>query len=121
MGDFYVTSFLVQICLVCWPYMRTTYVYILSSPTRRLQVGYTDDIRRDLAARRAELGIVFADRLVYYETLVDHRQAIDRYIELKRLPRTRKQWLIEASNPLWEDLSAEWQWGRPDASSDADT
>lgn len=92
--------------------MRTTYVYILSSAARRLQVGYTDDIRRDLAARRAELGQVYADRLVYYETLTDQRMAIDRYIELKRMPRLKKIQLIQVFNPLWDDLSAEWQWGR---------
>lgn len=100
--------------------MRTTYVYILSSPTHQLQVGYTDDIRRDMAARRAELGLVFADRLVYYETLSDHLAALDRYIEIKRLPRSRKVWLINVYNPLWEDLSAEWQWGRAADQPDAD-
>lgn len=93
--------------------MHTTYVYILSAGRQQLAVGYTDDIRRDMFARRLEAPEGFSPKLVYYETLVDPRQAIDRYIALKQLPKSRQRWLIEAFNPIWEDLSQEWLWSRP--------
>jgi putative endonuclease len=48
------------------------------------------------------------NRLVYFESYVDVRNAIHREKEIKGLNRARRVALIEAENPTWEDLAADW-------------
>jgi putative endonuclease len=48
------------------------------------------------------------DRLVYFEHTTDVLSAITREKQIKNWNRTKKISLIEAGNPAWEDLSAEW-------------
>ena len=48
------------------------------------------------------------DRLVYYETWADVRDAIAREKQIKGWLRKKKVALIESQDPGWEDLSAEW-------------
>ena len=48
------------------------------------------------------------DRLVYFESLDDVRNAIDREKVLKGWLRIRKIALIVSMNPEWRDLSGEW-------------
>jgi putative endonuclease len=47
------------------------------------------------------------DRLVYYESYNDPRDAISREKKLKGYRREKKVALIEGQNPRWEDLGAE--------------
>ncbi len=47
-------------------------------------------------------------RLVYFETYRDVKAAIAREKQIKSLSRAKKIALIEARNPTWEDLAAEW-------------
>jgi putative endonuclease len=47
-------------------------------------------------------------RLVYFETYRDVKSAIAREKQIKPLTRAKKIALIEARNPTWEDLAAEW-------------
>ena len=47
-------------------------------------------------------------RLVWYESYDDIANAIDGEKQLKRWNRIKKEWLIQQSNPTWEDLAAEW-------------
>jgi putative endonuclease len=48
-------------------------------------------------------------RLVYYERFYYPDAAIAREKEIKSWRRSKKIQLIEAMNPRWEDLAAEWQ------------
>ena len=84
------------------------WVYILSSRSRTLYVGVTNNLRR----RRAEHqkgGSLHTSRyqihrLVYYEHFQYIRSAIARETEIKRWTRQHKIDLIESMNPTWQDL-----------------
>ena len=48
------------------------------------------------------------DKLVYFETFSDIKQAIAREKQLKSGNRKRKEDLINSINPAWDDLSEDW-------------
>ncbi len=88
---------------------RTYYVYILSSETRRLYVGVTNDLTRRVSEHRVGKGGDFTrkykiHRLAYYETFGEINDAIAREKEIKAWRRDKKVALIEAENPHWDDL-----------------
>ena len=90
------------------------FVDILSSRTRRLYVGVTNDLERRVAQhkRRNVWGFTSrynVDRLAYYEETSDIRAALERERHIKGWVRVRKIELVESMNPSWEDLAA----GRP--------
>ena len=92
--------------------MRQYYVYILSSHSRRVYVGVTNNLERRLyehvhgsSAFTAKYKI---NRLVYFETVPHPMSAIRREKALKRLLRRQKIELIESVNPYWIDLAAGW-------------
>jgi len=92
---------------------RTFYVYLLASKSRRLYVGVTNNLERRLFEHKSKLVDGFTkqyniDRLVYFEQTTDVLSAINREKQIKGWNRSRKIFLIEASNPTWEDLSTEW-------------
>jgi putative endonuclease len=86
------------------------FVYILSSASRELYIGVTNDPARRLAEHRSGIhpdGYAHtqgAARLVYIESAADVRDAIRREKQLKRWKRLRKIELIEKLNPEWRDL-----------------
>jgi putative endonuclease len=89
------------------------YVYILSSKSRTLYIGVTNHLRgRVLEHREKTPGSFTAryniDRLVYFERFQYVGNAIAREKELKDWNRARKIALIEAENPLWDALAADW-------------
>jgi putative endonuclease len=89
------------------------FVYIMSSQTRVLYIGVTNDLERRVQQLKDGLGSQFTTkyrvrRLVHYEETSDVRDAISREKELKGWTRARKVALIEGANPDWGDLSAEW-------------
>ena len=91
--------------------MRYFYVYILSSKSRVLYTGITDDIYRRTWEHKNNVHPGFTSdykvhRLVYYETLKYVNNAIAREKSIKGWLRRKKIALIEAGNPTWEDLSA---------------
>jgi len=100
-----------------WIVRRPDYhVYILASRSRRLYVGVTRDLRRRVWQHRRGVLPGLTRRygitaLAHAEHFPDVRAAIAREKQLKRWPRWRKDRLIEASNPAWEDLSAAWDHG----------
>jgi hypothetical protein len=47
-------------------------------------------------------------RLVYFETYQDVRAAIAREKQMKSWTREKRVELVEATNPTWLDLAAEW-------------
>jgi putative endonuclease len=89
------------------------YVYILANASHTLYVGVTNDLMRRLQEHRTGQGSEFTSRyhvtqLVHYETTNSIQVAIERKKEIKGWRREKKLALIEASNPEWRDLAAEW-------------
>jgi putative endonuclease len=100
---------------------RTYYVYIMSSLSRTLYTGVSNDLeRRVVEHREGRAGSFTArykvNRLAYFEEFSDIREAIAREKEIKLLTRKRKIRLIESMNPSWNDLSREQ--GKPPARRD---
>jgi putative endonuclease len=92
---------------------RTYYVYIVASRSRTLYVGMTNRLLERIGQHRDGTFAGFTSRyrihrLVYFETYRDVRAAIAREKQVKSMPRQKKIALIEARNPTWEDLAAEW-------------
>jgi putative endonuclease len=92
---------------------RNFYVYIMSSPSRTLYTGVTNDLGLRISEHKeAKLPGSFTaryrvSRLVYFEHFGDIGEAIAREKEIKLLTRKRKIKLIESMNPNWKDLSEE--------------
>ena len=86
------------------------WVYMLTNDTNKvLYIGVTNDIKRRICEHRSELIDGFTKRyhihkLVYYECYHDINDAILREKKLKGLLRVKKNKLIEAQNPEWNDL-----------------
>jgi len=86
------------------------FVYIVASKSRVLYIGVTSNIDRRVWEHKHDLFEGFSKqyrchRLVHFESFDDVRKAIDREKRLKRWNRAKKVWLIERSNPTWEDLA----------------
>jgi putative endonuclease len=92
---------------------RTYHVYIMSSPSRTLYVGVTNNLERRVFEHKEEKPGSFTarykvTRLAYYEEFGDINEAIAREKQIKIMLRSRKIELIESMNPQWKDLSGEW-------------
>ena len=92
---------------------RQYYVYILANVSRRLYVGITSSLERRIYEHKHKLIPGFTTeynihRLVYFETSIDVSSAIAREKQIKGRLRSKKLALIEAENPTWNDLSADW-------------
>jgi putative endonuclease len=93
--------------------MREYHVYILSSYTRTLDIGVTNNLQRRVSEHKQKLVPGFTsryniDRLVYCEAFTNAHDAIAREKQVKKWSRQKKEWLVEMRNPGWEDLSLEW-------------
>lgn len=93
---------------------RTYYVYILSSLSRVLYTGVTNDLERRMYEHKNHILPGFSDkynvnRLVYWEEFQYISDAIAREKEIKGWVRKKKVALIEAENPTWADLAADWE------------
>ena len=89
------------------------YVYILSSRSRNLYVGMTNNLRGRVGTHREKRAGTHTahyeiHRLVYFERFQYVRSAIARETEMKKWTRAKKVALIEKVNPTWEDLAASW-------------
>ena len=92
---------------------KTFCVYILSSRSRAIYIGITSDLTRRVFEHRQHLipghtARYRISRLVYYEATEDAHAAIVREKQLKGWRREKKIALIQACNPTWEDLAADW-------------
>ncbi len=92
---------------------RRYFFYIMSNPSRTLYTGLTNSIRRRVREHKLKLTPGFAakyniTRLVYFESFVDVRNAIEREKQIKAWTRAKRVALIESMNPKWDDLSREW-------------
>ena len=93
--------------------MKQYYVYILTSKSGTLYTGMTNNLERRIYQHKHKLIEGFTskynvNRLVYYETYRDVRDAIDREKQIKAWRRSKKIALIETENPKWQDLSEGW-------------
>ena len=88
------------------------YVYIMSSRSRVIYIGVTNNLQRRVWQHQQKLIEGFTQRynvtrLVYYEVTGDVHSALERKKELKGWRRSKKVALIESMNPVWRDLSEE--------------
>ena len=94
--------------------MTKTYaVYIIASRSHALYVGVTGDLLRRMFEHRTHAvpghtSRYRITRLVHFEQTSDVHAALAREKEIKDWRRSKKVALIEADNPTWEDLAAEW-------------
>jgi putative endonuclease len=97
------------------------YVYILSSRTKTLYVGVTNNMERRAWEHKTGFVEGFTKkysihRLVYYEDYRSIRDAIAREKQVKAWRREKKVALIESLNPEWDDLASDWYTGTRDSS-----
>jgi putative endonuclease len=92
------------------------YVYIMSSKGRVLYTGVTGFLMARVLQHKSGQVAGFTqryhiNRLVYYEAFRYVNNAIARETQIKKWRREKRVPLIEALNPTWEDLAADW--GKP--------
>jgi putative endonuclease len=92
---------------------RQYFVYIITNKSRTLYTGVTNNLERRVYEHKNKLVPGFTSRynirtLVYFEETPDVISAIAREKQIKGWLRSKKISLIEAVNPQWIDLSAEW-------------
>jgi putative endonuclease len=85
------------------------WVYILSSRSRNLYIGITNNIHSQVGRHRetpsgTHIAQYNIHRLVYCDYFRYVRSAIAREKELKRWTRAQKIKLIERTNATWEDI-----------------
>lgn len=90
---------------------RQFWVYILSSRSRTIYTGMTNNLPLRVAQHRAKVAPGFTakyniDRLVHFEEYATAPEAIAREKQIKGWDRAKKAALIGARNPAWDDLSA---------------
>jgi len=88
------------------------FVYILSSRSRTLYIGVTNNLTRRHQQHRDGTADGFTKRynihrLVYVERFQYINNAIAREKFLKHFTREEKLALITASNPTWEDIASD--------------
>src|ERR1700685_720265 len=91
---------------------KSYYVYIMSSPSRTLYTGVTNNLERRVNEHKSGAVSGFTrrykiDQLVYFQETDDIRAAIAAEKQIKGLLRPKKIALIEEENPTWRDLSAD--------------
>ncbi len=88
------------------------YVYILTNVSRTLYVGVTNNLERRIYEHKHKLISGFTKKynvtmLVFFEETSDILAALVREKEIKGWTRAKNLALIEASNPIWRDLSVD--------------
>ncbi len=90
------------------------HVYIVTNQRNgTLYTGVTSDLRKRIWQHKnkalpgftAQYGL---NRLVYFEEFRDVTYATEREKQIKAGSRKKKLQLIEAQNPSWADLAADW-------------
>ena len=89
---------------------KESYVYLLANKHNNvLYTGVTNDLMRRVYEHKSKLVAGFTqkynvDRLVYYEVCSDIVTAIEREKQIKGWSRKKKDDLVNALNPSWDDL-----------------
>lgn len=90
--------------------MKVYYVYIITSISKVLYVGFTDSLYKRIKEHKngfydnAFSKKYKVNKLVYWEHYFSKNQALDRERQVKQYRREKKIKLIEKYNPGWEDL-----------------
>ena len=90
--------------------MNNYYVYILTNERdTRFYIGVTNNLARRVYEHKNELIDGFTKqyhihKLVYFEDCHDINAAIEREKQLKKWTRSKKNALIERSNPGWNEI-----------------
>jgi putative endonuclease len=92
---------------------KSYYIYIMTSRTRRMYTGLTNNLVRRVFEHKSSSINGFSKkyrttRLVYFEEIKDIQSAIAREKQIKSWRRSKKIDLIESLNPEWRDLSEAW-------------
>jgi putative endonuclease len=92
---------------------KAYFCYMTASKSRVIYIGMTSSLRQRMWRHKTREFVGFTDRyncdrLVWAEMFPDSYEAINRERQLKRWRREKKVALIEAENPKWDDLTAEW-------------
>jgi putative endonuclease len=92
---------------------QSYFTYIMASRSHTLYIGVTGNLQKRVFEHKWKEHDGFTeryncDRLVWFETHQDIRDAIAREKQLKGWRREKKTALIEQMNPAWVDLSREW-------------
>lgn len=92
---------------------RAYFIYILASDSGVLYTGMTNDLKRRVYQHRTAGEGSFTGRyrvykLVWWEIAREPRAVIAREKEIKAWSRRKRVALIEADNPGWQDLAADW-------------
>lgn len=94
--------------------MNRSWIYIVSNTSRTtLYIGVTNDLHRRIGEHKSGTLEGFSKRyrcfdLLYFEEYADIRDAIAREKQLKGWRRSRKEALIDTTNPERKDLAANW-------------
>src|SRR5260370_16813691 len=88
----------------------TYFVYVMSSLSRTLYTGVTNDLERRVAEHKegkpgSFTGRYNLTRLVYFERFDYIRDAIARENGIKRMVRARKIALVDSMNPQWQHFT----------------
>ena len=83
-----------------------TYTYIVKCKDDSLYTGYTTDIKNRINNHNSGKGAIYTKgrrpvELVYFETFESKSEALKREIAIKKLPRSKKEQLI---NSVDEDM-----------------
>ena len=94
--------------------MKHYYVYIMSSRSKTLYTGVTNNLILRVFEHKQGVGSQFTrkyriTRLVHFEETQDVQAALTREKQIKSWTRAKKLQLIEADNPGWKDLSTDWE------------
>jgi len=97
--------------------MPDYYVYIMTSKSRTLYTGVTNDLERRVYEHKHKLVPGFTSKynitmLAWYDTFEKIGDAIEWEKRIKGWLRSKKIALIETENPQWKDLSAGWYGGQ---------
>ncbi len=90
------------------------YIYLLTTNNNKVMyVGMTNNLERRVYEHKMKLVPGFTakynvSKLVYFEETQDVHAAIAREKEIKKWRREKKNSLVAAVNPHWQDLSASW-------------
>jgi putative endonuclease len=92
---------------------KTYFVYIMTTRSKTLYTGVTNNLIRRVREHKIGTGSSFTakykiDRLVYFERFEDIHNAIEREKQIKGWLRVKKIALIVSVNPAWRDLSQAW-------------
>ena len=94
--------------------MKKSVVYFMTNHNKTvIYIGVTSNLIKRVHQHKSKSLKGFTskyncDKLVYFETFSDIKQAIAREKQLKSGNRKRKEDLINSINPAWDDLSEDW-------------